>query len=89
MDERQTAVTGDDINESLDQISRIDRSYRQQNLLMSLESNSVLGTHDKAQRVSMAVSEGLLPNTFAASNVIQSPSMTAGGLMDDWDTEAF
>ena len=89
MDERQQTITGEDINDSLDQISRIDKNYRQQSLLMSLEETSVLGTVDKAQRVKLAASEGLLPSSFGPETHVSAPSMTAGGLMNDWDFDQF
>jgi hypothetical protein len=89
MDERQQTITGEDINDSLDQISRIDKNYRQQSLLMSLEDSSVLGTVDKAQRVKLAASEGLLPSSFGPETHVSAPSMTAGGLMNDWDFDQF
>jgi len=83
MDERVPALSAADITGGLDEISAIDKSFRQQSLLMTLGENSVLGTFDKAERVRIGASEGLLPDMF--ENTITAPSLLSGGLMDDWD----
>jgi len=86
MDERMPALSAADITAGLDEISNIDKSFRQQSLLMTLGDNSVLGTFDKAERVRLGASEGLLPQEF--ENSVTSPSMTSGGLMDDWNFDS-
>jgi hypothetical protein len=89
MDERKKMVTADDITAGLDQMSRLDKFYRQQSLLMSLEEKSVLGTMDKLKRVQLGASEGLLPSSFEAPSSVQGPSVQAGDLLDDWEFGAF
>lgn len=83
MDERMPALTAADITNGLDEISRIDKSFRQQSLMMTLGDTSVLGTMDKAERVQLGAQEGLLPDMFAQT--VSSPQMMSGGLMDDWE----
>jgi hypothetical protein len=87
MDERMPTLTATDISSGLDEISRIDKSFRQQSLMMTLDDSSVLGTIDKAERVRLGASEGLLPAEFDTSSM-SSPSMLGGGLMSDWDFNA-
>ena len=87
MDERMPTLTATDISNGLDEISRIDRSFRQQSLMMTLDDSSVLGTIDKAERVRLGASEGLLPAEFEITS-ISPPSMLGGGLMSDWDLDA-
>lgn len=86
MDERLPVLSATDITQGLDEISNIDKSFRQQSLLMTLGENSVLGTFDKAERVRMGAGEGLLPQEF--ENSVTSPSMMSGGLMDDWNFDS-
>jgi len=86
MDERIPALSAADITSGLDEISAIDKSFRQQSLLMTLGETSVLGTLDKAERVRLGASEGLLPDMF--ENSVSSPSMMSGGLMDDWNFDS-
>ena len=83
MDERMPALTAAEITSGLDEISRIDKSFRQQSLLTSLGETSVLGTLDKAERVKLGAREGLLPECF--EQTVSSPKMMSGGLVDDWD----
>ena len=83
MDERVPALTAADITNGLDEISRIDKSFRQQSLMMKLGDKSVLGTMDKAERVRLGATEGILPDSF--DQTVSSPSMMNGGLMDDWN----
>ena len=83
MDERMPALTAAEITSGLDEISRIDKSFRQQSLMMTLGESSVLGTMDKAERVRLGAREGLLPESF--EQTVSSPQMMSGGLLDDWD----
>lgn len=62
----------------------IDKSFRQQTLLMTLSPDSILGFVDKAERVRLAANEGLLPMSFTTDNVATS-SLSSGGLYKDWD----
>ena len=66
-----------------DAISKIDKSFRQQTLLMGLKS-SEWSQLEKARRIEMAASlENLLPSRMEQS-VVQSVNVHSGGLMNDW-----
>lgn len=86
-DERAGDVTVEDITSGLDQINRIDKSFRQYALLMTLGDESALGLEQKSERVLMAAAEGLLPDEFSSESTVQSSAITAAGLMDDWNFE--
>ena len=68
------------------QLVNIDKSFRQQALLMTLAPDSILGFVDKAERVRLATTEGLLPMSLNAESVSSSSvSLKSGGLFKDWD----
>jgi len=64
-------------------LERVDRFMRQKLVLASLSEESVLGVVSKAERVSFAAREGLLPSHFAGS--LRKSEIASGGLMDDWN----
>lgn len=88
LDERFSAVDKDlEREQSIDMLVSIDKSFRQQSLLMSLSENSVLGFADKAERVRLAAQEGLLPTSMAAGSMMSATQLQSGGLFQDWDFE--
>jgi len=85
---RDERFSSDDLTQELEgsQVTMIgiDKSFRQQTLLMTLSPESILGFVDKAERVRLAANEGLLPMSFSTDNVATS-SLSSGGLFNDWD----
>lgn len=76
----------DDELDSHATLSKINRSFEQKMLLMGLEGDK-WGVPEKLERIRLAASvESLLPNTAAFTPTsVHTPSMHAGGLMDEWD----
>jgi len=62
----------------------IDKSFRQQSLMMTLSSDSILGFVDKAERVRIATTEGLLPMSMN-TDMVASSALESGGLFKDWE----
>ena len=88
LDERFSAVDkGVEREQTIDMLVFIDKSLRQQSLLMSLSEDSVLGFADKAERVRLAAHEGLLPSSMAAGSMMSPTQLQSGGLFQDWDFE--
>ena len=69
--------------ESLSLIN-VDKSLRQQSLLMTLDASSVLGPMDKAVRVRLAAAEGLLPHALHGE-ALRCTQIKSGGLFKDWE----
>jgi len=64
-------------------LSKIDRSFQQQALLMSLQS-SALSIGNKLERVELASSvQSLLPSNLSL-RAISTASLKSGGLLNDW-----
>lgn len=79
------SVAGTSVSEDIltSGITQIHLNLHQRALQLSLKDPSV---HEeiKLQRIGFAVSQGLLPASFA-QDAITAPSMVAGGLFDEWN----
>jgi hypothetical protein len=65
-------------------LSNIDKSFRQQTLLMGLSSPK-LSNVEKLGRIELASSvENLLPSALMKQSIVQSVDMHSGGLMNAW-----
>lgn len=85
MDERSPTILNDEMQEiESASLFRIEKSFRQQALKMTLEGDYI-GTASKLQRIASASAfEGILPESLGLGST-KVASMTAGGLYKDWD----